>query len=146
MPDVISEMPSVLSQRDAQKPETRQPLTQHLLISIRCSVIQWGGVGWSRQRQASSSSEPALQPRTALAFGSSLCRAEHLGFTAFNAKQGPRLRWQLRHQLVFCPDTLLLAIGGKCPAPFLVCYCQKPICSSHCVGSVGCLVTVSLEL
>lgn len=35
---------------------------------------------------------------------------------------------------------------GKHPALFLVCYCQKPICSSYFAGSVGGLVTASLEL
>lgn len=35
---------------------------------------------------------------------------------------------------------------GKWPAPFLGCYCQMPICSACVVGSVGRLVTISLEL
>lgn len=35
---------------------------------------------------------------------------------------------------------------GKRPAPFLGCHCQMPIGSSCIVGSVGHLVTVSLEL
>lgn len=44
--------------------------------------------------------------------GSVLGRAEDLGDTAFNAKQGPHLQWQLMYQLAFCLDTLA-AIGGN---------------------------------
>lgn len=94
--------------------------------------------------QASSPSEPALQPGTVIALGSVLCRAEGLGSTAFNARQGPHFQWQPMYQLGLYGHTA--GHQGKHPAPSLVCNCQEPICSSQFVGSVGHRVAVSLEL